>query len=136
MNKKLLNVLCALFAFCLLFALASCDRGTFFYDCVGVWSCEELTIESFGGNPRPRGILKLDGVEYELHIGYHTTSARFYDKAKTDKRESGEGYREEMLIWVVRTELKKDKLYITVEKDYISDCTGKTYILQKQSTEK
>ena len=123
-----------LFTLGCLFSVASCDMGTFFYQCEGVWSCEELTIESFGnrGRPYPQGTLKLDGEEYILDIAYQAGSASFYDKSKTDKKDSNAGLSDDMLIWDVLTKLKKDKLYITVEKDYISDCTGKRYVLQKQ----
>ena len=132
-RKKIFGgLICLLFTIGCLFSIASCDMGTYFYQCVGVWSCEELTIESFGGRPRPQGTLKLDGEEYILRIAYQANRAHFYDKSKTDKKDSNAGLSDDMLIWDVLTELKKDKLYITVRKDYISDCTGKTYILQKQ----
>ena len=133
MGKRIISGLIFLvFTLGCLFSVASCDMGTFFYQCEGVWSCEELTIESFGGNPRPRGTLKLDGEEYVLKITYQANRAHFYDKFKVDKKDSNAGLSDDMLIWSVFTELKKDELYITVRKDYISDCTGKTYVLQKQ----
>ena len=131
MNKKFLHKLIyVFFAFSLLFTFTSCTK-TYFYNYIGIWSCDELTIESFGdvSDPSPQGTLILDGKEYVLEIVSRENESSFYDKTTIDL--SGGGLHGSV-IWKVRTELKKDKLYVRVYKDYISDCTGKTYVLQKQ----
>lgn len=70
-------------------------------------------------------------IYYEFASAYEFdgTGMSFYDKNIDD------GLSPKSIVWVVSCKIKDDKLYMTVDKDNISNYEGKTIVLHQQPLE-
>lgn len=132
MKKLKYFLLCCLIVLCCLFLGACTDypRTEHFYDFHVVWYCDDPYIE-FVGDERV-GQMSLDGVEYDIDVASVPREAGFVIyKLEPDQ----EGVSEDDTIWEGTAEVKDGRLYLTIEKDYISNYEGKTIVLKQRSIE-
>ena len=76
-------------------------------------------------------VLIIDGKTYEGRGAWKNDASGidFYDP------QIDNGMTEESIVWSVCCKIKNDELYMTVEKDNISDYEGKTIVLHQQPLE-
>lgn len=129
MKKREYSLICCL-VLLLSFSLTACvyPWTKFYHEFHVIWYCDDPFIEFIGDEEV--GKMTLDGIEYDLGIGHAIRDFRiyFYDREKYSESTATN----DDLIWEGKAEVKDGKLYLTVEKDYVSDYAGKTIVLNQR----
>ncbi len=129
-KRKYLFLWCLILILC--FSLGSCVRIKYFYNYHVVWYSDDPFIEFVGDDPDFSGIIILNGKEYTIYIGTSPGTTRFVGFTFYNYTTLGEMTSNDDLIWEGKAEVKDRKLYLTVEKDYVSDYAGKTIVLNQR----
>ena len=109
----------------MLILITGCGKQIWDYSNERSWVSNEPYVEINYGDML--GYIELDGNITEFKLSFENTG-----KGVDFYREEISG---EDIIWECSCELKDDKLYLTIDKDNVTDKQGETIILEQQEEE-
>ncbi len=136
MRKLKYSFLCCL-ALLLCFCLGACKWPwtKYFYEYHVVWYSDDPLIEFVGDDFDYVGKIILDGTEYSFCISAWDATTRIAGFGFYNHDTHGEGLSDGDLIWEGKAEIKNGQLFLTIEKDNVSNYEGQTIVLNQRPIE-
>ena len=110
---------------CLLAFVGCRGLRTYYWDYEGEWISDNPQVTLYKGCDR--GEMTIDGIHYEFYTGVSNNASYIYFYIPENNDHQSEIY-----LWRANTTLKKDKLYLEITEDNISNYQGKTIVLTKK----